>query len=451
MPRGTLEKRLKTRRAFRFLALVAGVLLLTGAGSEEMLPVLIGLAVILIAAKLGGEVARRFDQPAVLGELSAGMLLGNADLSGITFFETLSANSHLEILAQLGVLLLLFEVGLESTVGQMLQTGVSSLLVALLGVVAPMLLGWGASALLLPNATWHTHVFVGATLTATSVGITARVLRDLNRSQSIESRTILGAAVIDDVLGLVTLSVVLGAVDAANTGANLTFVDGLRVLLQASIFLVGAIVVGIFVVPQIFSYGARLRTTGVLLAMSLSFCMALSWGAGRIGLAPIIGAFAAGLVLEEVHFRDFSGGGRKELEVLIRPLVSFLAPVFFVTMGMKTDFAVFADPRVILMSAVLIVAAVIGKQASSLGVVGRGVDRLTVGIGMIPRGEVGLIFAFQGATHLVDGEPLLSPALLSSLIMVVLVTTMFTPPLLKWSIARAAKREALRLDLPKPK
>jgi Kef-type K+ transport system membrane component KefB len=416
---------------------------MAGADSAEMLPVLMGLAIILLGAKIGGVLAMKMGQPSVLGELAVGILLGNMDLLGTTFFEVFASNGHIGTLAELGVLLLLFEVGLESTVGQMLKTGISSLLVAILGVAVPMFLGWMVSSLLLPDAHWHTHVFVGATLTATSVGITARVLKDLGKSTSIESRIILGAAVIDDVLGLVVLSVVLAAVAAANLGETLTVAVGFAKLGYATLFLVGALAVGVLVVPRIFHISARISSTGMVFAMSLSFCFALSWGAGAIGLAPIIGAFAAGLALEDIHFRDFKDGGRKELEHLIHPLVALLAPVFFVTMGMSTDLSVFTDPSALLLAGVLIVAAIVGKQAASLGVVGRGIDRLTVGIGMIPRGEVGLIFVKAGekATDQ-TGESAISPELYSALVIMVLVTTVVSPPLLKWSIARGMRARA---------
>jgi Kef-type K+ transport system membrane component KefB len=404
-----------------------------GAGSEEMLPVLLGLVVILVSAKLGGEAARMFRQPAVLGEIAAGIVLGNLDLIGVSAFAAMAENSHLEVLAQLGVLLLLFEVGLESTVGQMLKTGVSSLLVALIGVVLPMAMGWYASGLLLPDAPWQTHVFVGATLTATSVGITARVLKDLGKSTTIEARTVLGAAVIDDVLGLVVLSVVVGAIAASQAGGSITVFDGLITLGQAAVFLVGSIIIGLTIVPRVYSASSRLASPGVLFALSLAFCFTLSWGAGAIGLAPIVGAFAAGLVLEEVHFRDYPGQGQKELEVLIHPLVSLFAPVFFVMIGMRTDLAAFADSSVLILAGVLLVVGAVGKIAAGLGAVGRGIDRLSIGIGMIPRGEVGLIFANMG---LAMGEAVISKSLFSALVIVVMLTTVVTPPLLGWSLTR---------------
>src|SRR5215213_138574 len=164
--------------------------------------VLLGVAVILVAAKLGGELFERMKQPAVLGELVIGIVIGNLALTGWMAAEPLKANAIISALAEVGVIVLLFEVGLESNLGEMLEVGWSSLFVAVAGVVAPFLLGWGVSAYFLPQETRLAHFFIGATLCATSVGITARVLRDMNRLKTRESRIILGAAVIDDVLGL---------------------------------------------------------------------------------------------------------------------------------------------------------------------------------------------------------------------------------------------------------
>ena len=194
----------------------------SGSHGGPVVPVLLGLVVILAAAKLGGELFERIGQPAVLGELLFGMVLGNLSLAGLRRPRVPGTDrAGLEILAQLGVILLLFQVGLESNVQEMLSVGWSSLLVAVLGVIAPFFLGWGVSAWLLPEEETLAHVFIGATLCATSVGITARVLDDLGKLSTRESKIVLGAAVIDDVLGLVILSVVAGTITAANTGGSL--------------------------------------------------------------------------------------------------------------------------------------------------------------------------------------------------------------------------------------
>jgi len=404
--------------------------------------VILSLAVILVAAKFGGHLAAKVGQPPVLGELLAGVVIGNLPLVGFHGLTYLASDPSVDMLARLGVLLLLFSVGLESTVAQMMQVGVSSLLVATLGVIGPFLLGWGVGAWLLPEHTIYVHLFLGATLTATSVGITARVLKDLGRSQTKESRIILGAAVIDDVLGLLILTVVSGIIMAANAGGSLSFGEIGLTVAKAAVFLVGSLVVGVKLSPRLFSFASKLQTQGVLVATGLSFCFLLAWLANSIGLAPIVGAFAAGLILEDLHYRDFMDRGEHSLEEIIEPISSFLTPVFFVLMGVHTDLRSFTQPGVLGLSAALIVAAIIGKQICSLGVIGKGFDRLSVGIGMIPRGEVGLIFANIGLTLMVAGERIIDPNIFSAVVVMVIVTTLITPPALKWSLERSAKKES---------
>jgi Kef-type K+ transport system membrane component KefB len=396
-----------------------------------------GFAVMLLAAKLGGELAIRVRQPAVLGELIAGIILGNLPLGGAASFHTLAENETIEIIAGIGALILLFEVGLESTVQQMLKVGLTSLLVAVLGVALPFAFGWGVGAWLLPDASPYVHAFIGATLTATSVGITARVLRDLGASRRAEARIILGAAVIDDVLGLIILGAVGGAIAAAEQGEPFSVVSVARITVAAAVFLVGALTIGVFAAPRLFSVASLLQVRGVLVTVSLSLCFLFAWASSLIGLAPIVGAFAAGLVLEDVHFKDFVSRGERSLEDLIRPISDVLVPVFFVLMGLRTDLTAFAAGDSLELAAALIVVAIIGKQACSLGVVMPGVNRLAVGIGMIPRGEVGLIFASVGAGLTLDGVPVIGPSSFSAVVLMVIVTTLVTPPALKWSLERA--------------
>jgi len=402
--------------------------------------VVLSLAIILVAAKLGGHLATRIGQPAVLGELVFGVILGNLPLIGFHSLEYLKTDASIDMLAGIGVILLLFSVGLESTIGQMLQVGASSLLVATLGVIGPFALGWGVGAWLLPEHSAYMHAYLGAALTATSVGITARVLRALGKSQSKEARIILGAAVIDDVQGLLILAVVSGVISAANTGGALSYLGIGLILFKASLFLVGSLVIGSKISPRLFSLASRLETHGVLLAVGLGFCFLLSWLASAIGLAPIVGAFAAGLILEDLHYRDFKDRGEHSLEKLVEPIASFLVPVFFVLMGLRTDLRSFAAPGVLGLAAALTVAAIIGKQLCSFGVLGKGIDRLSVGIGMIPRGEVGLIFANIGLTLVIAGERIVDQNVFSAVVVMVIVTTMMTPPVLKWSLERNAKK-----------
>jgi Kef-type K+ transport system membrane component KefB len=407
--------------------------------ADPVAPVALWLVVILLAAKLGGDLATRVGQPAVLGELVFGVLLGNLPLLGYTGLQAIHDDPFIDMFARVGVLVLLFEVGLESTVGQMLKVGLSSLLVATLGVIAPFALGWGVGAWLLPGHSAYVHAFLGATLTATSVGITARVLKDLGRSQSNEARVILGAAVIDDVLGLVILAVVTGIITAADRGGTLAAGDIAAILGKAGGFLIGALALGIVLARRVFRVAARLRSTGVLLAVGLAFCFLFSWLASQIGLAPIVGAFAAGLVLEEFHYRTFVDRGEHGLEELVAPISSFLVPIFFVLMGMRTDLRSFAQPGVLGLAAALTLAAILGKQVCALGVLGGKIDRLTVGIGMVPRGEVGLIFANIGLTLSIAGERVIDGATFSAVVVMVIVTTMVTPPALKWSMGRISR------------
>jgi len=400
--------------------------------------VVLDLAVILVVAKLAGAVAVRWGQPAVLGELVGGVVLGNLSLVGFHALEPMKTEPSLAMLAEIGVLILLFEVGLESTVRQMMRVGVSSLAVAVLGVVAPFALGWGVAAWLLPDHSVYLHAFVGATLCATSVGITARVLKDLGESQSDEARIVLGAAVIDDVLGLVILAVVTGIVAAADSGGTMSYASIGLVVGKAVLFLFGALALGVVLSPRMVALAARLQAPGTALAFGLSFCFVLSWAAHAMGLASIVGAFAAGLILEDVHFKGLVERGEHPLEESIRPIAELLVPVFFVLMGMHTDLRAFADASVLGLAAALTLAAIVGKQVCSLGVRGRA-DRLSVGIGMIPRGEVGLIFASIGLTLSVRGERIVDAAIYSAIVIMVVVTTLVTPPALKWSLARRRK------------
>ncbi|HEX7770906.1 MAG TPA: cation:proton antiporter, partial [Pyrinomonadaceae bacterium] len=259
----------------------------TGTDAHGLDPaVLIGIAIMLVIAKLGGELFERMRQPGVLGELFAGILLGNLFILGFTGAEPLKTNETVAALAEFGVIILLFEVGLESDLKEMIEVGWSSLLVAVLGVIAPFFLGWAVSAYFIPNEPRLVHIFIGATLCATSVGITARVFKDLGRLNTREARIILGAAVIDDVLGLLILAVVAGAIKAAGTGAALAIADVGVIALKSVAFLIGSIAVGHFMMPRMLRGAGRLETRGVLLTLAISFCLVLSWAAAKVGLAP---------------------------------------------------------------------------------------------------------------------------------------------------------------------
>ncbi|MFN2515063.1 MAG: cation:proton antiporter [Pyrinomonadaceae bacterium] len=407
--------------------------------------VLVGLAVMWIVAKLCGEIFERIGQPAVLGELVGGIIVGNLVLFGFTGIEPLKSNEIIAALAELGVIVLLFEVGLESDLKEMMEVGWSSLLVAMLGVIVPFFLGWGVSAYFIPDEPRLVHIFIGATLCATSVGITARVFKDIGKLATREARIILGAAVIDDVLGLLILAVVAGAINATATGVALSFTDVGLIAAKALVFLLGAIIVGKFVMPRLLRGAGRLETRGVLLTLSLSFCFLLSWIAAKVGLAPIVGAFAAGLVLDEVHYKPANARKERELSDLLQPVSTVLVPIFFVLMGLKVDLRIFARMDILVFALVLTAAAILGKQICSLGVLQRGTNRLAIGLGMIPRGEVGLIFAGIGATLMLPNAagvaiPVINTATFGAVVIMVILTTLITPPLLKWALARHAPK-----------
>jgi Kef-type K+ transport system membrane component KefB len=323
----------------------------------------------------------------------------------------------------------------------MLEVGLSSFLVASVGVITPCLLGYAVSAYFLPHSSAYVHVFLGAALCATSVGITARVFKDLGRYKSEEARIVLGAAVLDDVMGLVVLAVVTGMIGAASSGHGMSLVAVGWILAKALLFLCGALLVGMSVTPRIFSWASKLRANDVLLALGLGFCFILAFLANAMGLAPIVGAFAAGLVLETVHYRDFTDRGEHGLEHLVRPLAAFLVPVFFVLMGMRTDLRSFLQPAAAGLAAALTLVAIVGKQACYFAVSERGLDRLSIGIGMIPRGEVGLIFANLGSTLMLDGKPVIGASEYSALVSMVIITTLITPPALGWSLGRGTRAQ----------
>lgn len=422
---------------------------------DPVAPVLVALGIILFAAKLGGELFERIKQPSVLGELVAGIFLGNLILinSSWSFFEPLRSaiiSEHwaivIDSLARIGVILLLFEVGLESTIGEMRKVGVSSTLVATVGVIAPFILGFGVSWLIIKEVPapvlemspsfdiMNIHLFIGATLCATSVGITARVLKDLGKMHLKEAKIVVGAAVIDDVFGLIILAVVSGIVVSAEQGTALSITSLVKIAAVALGFLVGAIIIGLTLVPRILSYIAKLRSKGVMIISAILFCIALSYLANLVGLATIVGAFAAGLILEQVHFQGFKE--ERRIEDLLTPITTLLVPIFLILMGIQVRLETFARVDILGIALGLTFVAILGKQVCGLAVVEKGLDRLSVGIGMIPRGEVGLIFAAIG-----KGLKVIDDALFSAIVIMVILTTIITPPLLKFSLYRFERKK----------
>jgi Kef-type K+ transport system membrane component KefB len=391
-------------------------------GGVDIARFFVALAAILVAAKLLGELAERIGQPAVLGELVAGVLLGGSVL-GIVPADGVPGEL-IHVLAELGVLLLLFEIGLETDLREMFRVGPASLTVAVVGVVLPFALGYAYWA-------WSPHpvatgdlstaaIFVGATLTATSVGITARVLSDLGRMSTLEARVIIGAAVIDDVLGLVILSVV----SSVAAGAAVTLLGVVGTLAVAVGFLAVAIVVGRFLVPRLFDLVVRMRVRYVLLVFAIAFALGLSALAALAGSALIVGAFAAGIILSGTNQFD-------TLEQEVRPVASVFTPIFFVSVGASVDLRLL-DPTspsargTLIVAAALTLIAIVGKLAAGWAAPWAPMRRLVVGVGMVPRGEVGLIFADIGRRSGVLGQDVFGAVLL-----MIMATTFVAPPALK--------------------
>ncbi len=410
--------------------------------AHALLPVVGALFVVVAAATLGGAVFSAWRLPAVLGEVCAGVALGNLPLLGIRELAFVRDDPGLDFLGQIGSLLLLFTVGLESQLAALRSVGGAALRVAVLGVAVPLFAGWAVAAAWFPGSSSLSQWFLGGVLTATSIGITARVLADARQTASLEGRIVLGAAVLDDVLGLLVLALIAGAIEARADGAALSAAGMLLVAAKCLGFVGVALFAGRWLAGRWFALVARLPGEGTLFAGALAACLAGAWLAGAAGLAPIVGAFAAGLFIEEAHYerlraRDVRGAS---LEEMFGPLRAFLVPVFFVLMGMRVDLAAIARPDILGFGVVLTVVGVAGKLASAGGVWRTGADPWTVGIGMLPRGEVGLIFAGVGSQLRVAGQPVIGPEVFAAVVLMVTVTTLLTPPLLQARLARRSLR-----------
>ena len=289
----------------------------------------------------------------------------------------------------------------------------------------------------MPESPSLVHLFVGATLSATSVGITARVLRDLGAAQSREGQIILGAAVVDDVLGLVVLAVASGAVTGAAAGVpGLSILGVAGILVRAILFLAITVGLGHLLSGPIVRLAARTGQHGILLVVGLALCFSLAFAAELVGLADIIGAFAAGLMLDPYGEGLRARPEEATVSELMHPLSSLFVPLFFVLMGLQVHLASLLSPAILVLGAALILCAVAGKLVCGLVAFGWGVNRLAVGIGMVPRGEVGLIFAGIGAGLSFRGQPVLSQGAFSALVLMVLVTTLLAPVGLRWAFGR---------------
>lgn len=422
------------------------------------------IAVILVAAKLSSLV-ERFGQPSVLGELVIGVVLGNLALVGIHLLEPIKTDGIITFLAELGVVLLLFQIGLESNIAKMRRVGARALFVAIVGVVVPFVLGtYLVGPWIIPGLTSHAYLFIGATLTATSVGITARVFRDLGKLQTSESQIVLGAAVIDDVLGLIILAVVSAIVTVGSVSIGAIS----WIVAKAILFLVGAIVVGILAAPRLGRAFSAINTgVDMKFTLALVFGLVFAYLASVIGLAPIVGAFAAGLVLDAVHFRFFrepsvvsdiraavgdadpqvrdrvhvtlEHHAQRHIEDLIEPLSYLFVPIFFVVTGMNVRLDSLFNGPILLVALGITVVAFVGKILAGL-VAGRGQHKWLVGWGMVPRGEVGLIFATIGRSL-----DVVTDDVFSVIVIMIILSTLIPPPVLAMLLKRRDAREATAL------
>ncbi len=416
-------------------------------GSLVLAGVLLSLVIIYLAAKLGGELCARINLPAVLGELVGGVLVGVSafnllifpDSSGafhsliLDFLQTTaglapeaipsvggSISEVISLLSELGVIILLFEIGLQSNLKELIQVGQQAAVVAIVGVAVPFAAGT-TGLILLFEVPAIPAIFAGAALTATSIGITAKVLAELQRLSSREGQIIIGAAVLDDVLGIIVLAVVASL---AKTG-EIQVGNIIYLIVGASVFLIGSIFLGRLLSPYFVVLVDRLQTRGNLLLSSLIFAFVLSYIGAVIHLEAILGAFAAGLILAETD-------KQKELEEQILPIADMLVPIFFVVVGARTDVSVLnpfvpSNQEGLIIASFLVLVAIVGKVVTGLGVFGQpGINKLAIGVGMIPRGEVGLVFAGVGST-----TGILDKSLNAAIIVMVIVTTFIAPPLLR--------------------
>lgn len=442
---------LNFRRLIPIVLLVAAWPALA-ASSDVVGENLLWLAMIILAARLFAPLAQRIGFPAVLGELLLGVVLGNIGLLGVHYFDSIAKDPIVMFMAELGVIILLLQIGLETRLGDLIKVGGRASMVGTVGIIVPFSLGaFVAGPLLLPGMDSNAYLFLGATLAATSVGITGRVFRDLGKLKMPEAQIVLGAAVIDDVLGLVILAVVSSLVQAG----TVSFGEVSMIIVEAVLFLGGSIVIGRAMAPYLLRWVTRLDNShSMLFSLVLVAGLFMAWFAHAAGLAPIIGAFAAGLLFEPIFLKEFETPKlvqdiepllpkeaidpakhaainevllrhtHHQHEHLIEPIGYFFVPVFFVLTGMQVDLNSMTDPKVVAVALGLTAAAVIGKLAAGF-VAGKGKNPWLIGWGMVPRGEVGLIFAMVG-----KNLGVLNEAMFSVIVIMVILTTLITPPIL---------------------
>ncbi|KAB2901750.1 MAG: cation:proton antiporter [Dokdonella sp.] len=375
--------------------------------------ILLALFVIFVAAQVGAELVQRLRLPGVVGEILAGCAIGPSALGWIDAGQ-LAAGTPLDLLAELGVVFLLFAVGLETRLDELKKVGRSALLVGVLGVLLPFALGalWAHGS----GLDWVKSMFVAAAFVATSAGITARVLQELGVLDRVESRVILGAAVIDDILAML----LLGMVTSLQEDGGIDLAGLALVLLQALGFVAIIGWVGTRVMRKRGDWLDRPINPLSPLTIALAICLGLAWLSTGFGLAAIIGAFLAGMIASEIPRRD-------ELEHQMQPLLALLTPFFFVLTGAKIDLAVFTSREALWMLAIATLIAIASKfvggalGALSLGRRGAAI----VGVGMVPRGEVGVVIASLGLA-----AGVFSNELYAVIVAMSLLTAIVTPPLL---------------------
>jgi Kef-type K+ transport system membrane component KefB len=375
--------------------------------------ILLSLFAIFVAAQIGAEVAQRLKLPGVVGEILAGCAIGPSALALIRPDQIMSG-TPLDVLAEIGVVLLLFAVGLETRLDDLKKVGKSAFLVGVLGVIVPFACGalWAHGN----GFEWTKSLFVAAAFVATSAGITARVLQELGVLTRIESRVILGAAVIDDILAML----LLGVVTSLQGGEGINVKGLLFVLVQALGFVVVIGWVGTRVMRRRAHWLDRPINPLSPLTITLALCLGLAYLSTEFGLAAIIGAFLAGMIASEMHQRE-------ELEHQMQPLLALLTPFFFVVTGAKIDLSVFGSGSALWMLAVVTVIAIVSKLAGGfLGALSLGRrSALIVGVGMVPRGEVGVVIASLGLA-----AGVFSNQIYAVIVAMSLLTSIVTPPVL---------------------
>lgn len=385
------------------------------------------LILMITLADICGFLFERLGMPETLGEIYAGIVLGNLMLIGIDFnlSELLRSSEFMQYSSELALVLLLFLVGLETDMRDLLRVGRNALSVALAGATLPIVLGVGA-CMVLGFAEGLQAWFIAAMLAATSVGITARILEEHGLLKTRSAEVILGAAVIDDILGIMLLAVLASVAVTGEFAAGAL----LWIVFKAVLFFVVALLVGQKLMPGVVHIISLNKHASVWTGFALCLALAFAQLAAFAGLAPLVGAFMAGLLLDDVDFRVGDALQKHQLEELVKPISDIMLTIFFVGIGAQVQLETLLDPRNLLIILSLTIVAIISKGAAGFAVTGRGYDRLGIGFGMIPRGEVGLVFAaFAFSNGIFAGETY------SAAVMVVLLSTLAGPLLLKPRLA----------------